>query len=284
MAACGDKGDDTVPTDDTASTDDTGPGGGTTTAETVLVFPSGDSTWTGTAELTGVDLDATFAVTRTGGTLEGTVSLTVSGADLTFGLLGTIDDQSGQFALVPTGWVGDDPGLGMVGLSGVYDAETSTLTGMVRDTTSWDNPTLDGGPFSASSTTPPDEVELASITADPQVTEAGVTFSGTSLCTSDARPVEGTLARGSDGQISGTLSFSELDGSFVGTFGLLGVEDAVTGDLTLVPTPWTEEEAESTNYANYYAHGTVTGGSILGTAYLSANVSCPDGGFDVTFE
>lgn len=272
--ACGDKDDDSPPET----------GDDTSAAGTVMVFPSGDSTWTGVGDLAGAAVDATLELTRSGGELEGVMRFTLSGTELGIRLVGTIDDQSGQFVLVPRGWSGQASILDLVGISGVYDPASSSITGVIRDTQSWDSNDVEGGPFSATSTTPPDEVELASITAEPRITSAGVSFSGRSQCTASARPAEGTLTRGDDGQLTGTLSFSEVNGRFVGTFGLVGVEDATTGLLTLAPTPWIVEETDDSNYANYFVHGSLDGDSYDATVFLHANTSCPRGGFQVTLE
>ena len=273
--ACDDKADDPTP-DDTA-TDDTG-------ATTALVFPQGSSQWTGTIEVIDSTTDAVLALSRSGGTLEGTVNLELMGTALAFTLVGTVDLQSGQVAMVPVAWVGEDPGLELVGFTAVYDAEAGTLVGTIRDTSSWDSPDLIGGPLSLSTSTEPTEVAAADLQAAPVVTEAGLSYAGTFQCLSDTRPLSGTLARGTDGQLTGTLTFTETDGSPVGTFPLLGAEDAASGSLTLVPLPWTEEEADSTNYANFFAHGTVSSTGFVGTVSQNIGMVCNTDMFNVSFE
>lgn len=278
--ACGDKADDAIATDDTGETT-----GGTTTGPTMgAIFPAGTSEWTGTAELLGEDMPTSLEVTRTGSILEGTVSLEFSGSDISFTLLGTVDLVSGQMAMIPVEWVGADPGLELVGFTGVYDPDAGTLTGLVRDTTSWDNPDLAGGPITLSTTAAAEEVELAPISAEPFITEEGRSYAGTFQCTSAERPVYGSLARGSDGQLWGSLSFDEADGTYVGTFPVVGVEDAASGNMTLVPEPWTDDEAESTNYANFYVHGALSGSDYTGTVSQYGGMYCSADQFQVTFE
>ena len=277
LAACaGGEGDkSTLPTDDTGST---------TPPAMVSVFPSGDSEWAGTAEVLGTDVDTTVSLTRTGSVVEGVASLVFSGTALTFTLTGTVDLQSNRLALAPVEWVGEDPGLEMVGLEATYDPDSGTLTGLVRDPDYWEGPTPSGGPITLSTTTPAEEVELASITADPVVTEAGLSFSGTQLCSSAQRTVSGTIARGSDGQLTGTLAVDEEDGTYMGTFGFVGVEDAASGGMTWLPTVWTDDGEDATNYSNYFTHGTVSESGYTATLLIGAAAICTPDGFEVSFD
>lgn len=272
-SACTNKPD---PADDSSTTDDS--------VAMSPVFPSGTSSWTGTAEISGATLNGTAELTRTAGTVEGTVSLDFNGSNLSFTLLGTIDDQSGQLAMLPVAWVGADPGLGMVGLTAVYDPAANTLTGLVRDVQSWDFPTVDGGPLSFSTTTPAELVESSTLTTPPVLGETPMNYSGTFQCSTDVRPVRGSLSRGSDGQVEGTISWDEADGSYVGVFPVVGAEDAATGNLTLLPQPWLEEVSETRNYKNFFVHGTVTPEGYTGTLSQDVGMVCFADQFQVLFD
>lgn len=91
----------------------------------------------------------------------------------------------------------------------------------------------------------------------------------------------GTLSRGADGMLTGEALWYETDDSYIGTFGITGVE--AEGLLAVHPLEWTEED-HSTNYANAWWSGTVTDGAFVGTLSQNIAADCEEGAVQLTFE
>lgn len=252
-------------------------------ASTVSTFPDGDATWTGTAEVSNVELDVVVNTTHTDGRVTGDVQIDFLGTPLAFTFQGTVDRLHNELALVPLEWVGDDPELGLLGLSATYDPDAGTLIGVLRDPTSWTNNDPDGGPLLLTTTASPSEVDPAELEGGGHF-ESATPFSGTFQCASATRDLSGTLSRFSDGRLTGSMSFDETDGLSLGTFGLDGVVDASTGHVTLLPLPWTEDGPSDSQYVNFFVDGTVDANGMLGTVYQNIGAVYVDDQFIVAFE
>lgn len=250
-------------------------------AGTVSVFPDGTSVWTGTAELSGATLPTTAELVRDGELLEASITAEIGGQSLTYTAQGRVELATGRVSLAPGSWEGEDPGLEVVGVVATYDPATGELTGELRDTQTWESPEEGGGPVLLQTDSAPAELPVDEVPGSSELSSAR-SFTGTFSCSSTARPFWGTLERGSDGWVTGTVGFDEADGASVGSFAVEGVEAG--GGLTLQPLPWTELADGATPYLNFWVHGRFQDADFVGKAYQNIGDVCMDDGVVVTFE
>ena len=257
-------------------TDDDGSGTGTG-------FPNGASAWTGTAELSGQTLELDVALTHRRGALEGRVSFDLLGQALAYDVVGVVDDESQQVALVPAGWVGESPGLTMFGVTATYDPAAGTLRGRLREGTLWDNNVLAGGAISLSTSARPSTAPDPSSAT--RVVDGTLTFSGTLRCQSAVRPVTLALTREPDGLLGGTMTFGEDNDTTVGTFDVVGVESATSGRLAVLPVLWDDYLAAGPPwYYSFFVDGTLDGTDYTATVYQPDGTACLEDLFQVTAE
>lgn len=254
---------------------------GAAAAGSVEVFPEGTSVWTGTAELSGASLPTTAELVRDGELLDARITAEIGGQSLTYTAQGRVELATGRVSLAPGSWEGSDPGLEVVGVVATYDPGTGELTGELRDTQTWESPEMAGGPVVLQTDSPPAQVASEELSVASELASAR-SFSGTFSCSSTARPFFGTLERGSDGWVTGSVGFSEADGSAVGSFAVEGVEAG--GGLTLQPLPWTELDDGATPYLNFWIHGRFQGADFVGKSYQNIGDVCMDDGVVVSFE
>ncbi len=276
--ACSSPKTETTGTSTTSSPSTTGEHSGTSehtgttdSSEMVSVFPDAESTWSGTAELNGTPQPVEVVVERDNSRLTGTVAFDILGTIYSFAVVGHVDLATGAVSVAPGNWIGANPGLEVVGLIATFDATTGALEGTLIDTLSVSDPEARVGAFSATTTSALAEVDAAEL-AETYRLDTPATLSGTFQCTGSVRPMTGTLSRGADGFVTGTLSFTEPDGSPVGGFAVQGVEAG--GGITLQPREWTEYDGAATVYANFWMDGAIDEDSIVGTLHQNTGSPC----------
>lgn len=252
-------------------------------------LPEGQSTWTGSGQVSGVPVQLSLALTNTDGDLSGTVTVSddpsapIGLGEGTFSITGAHDAGSGEVAVGPVAWVAQPAiEIELLGATGRFDLDAGTLSGQLRDWASASDNSLQGGPFS---------LTLDSGDGDPTpvgdaaqaLPAGGATFAGSMQCTGAVREVSGELSVDADGVVTGSMTVGDtaLD-TPLGTFGFDGVANASTGALVILPLIW-DDPAPSTltfGIAGRYdaASGAWTGDQLTNTA------ACPAGTWQVTVE
>lgn len=276
---CGDKG-----ADDTGGADSGGADSGGTVASVGL--PEGQSTWTGTGQVSGVTFLLDLTLDNDGGDLTASVTVAddpdapVGIGSGTYTMEGTHAPESGVMALAPVAWTAEpDIAIEMVGATGSYDIDGGILSGTLRDWASGSDNSLSGGPF-----------ELTLVTGDGEPSAVGdraralassQTFAGTMQCTGDPRDVEGVLEHDGQGGIIGSMTVGDpgLD-SPLGTFSLEGAHNPTTGGITVAPGVW---EAPAPDILTFMISGTWDPASGAWTGdQLTNTAACPLGTWSTT--
>lgn len=227
--------------------------------------------------------DVSVELRNNAGVVDGRVS--VVGSPLVYDVHGTVDAETNRIALLPIGWVGQDPGLMMPGLTATYDPVAGTLLGELRDVTvSVDTPGP-AGAVSLSTNARPSHVAPTDLESSQRTVGATVTFAGTFRCETVVRDVVMVLTRGQDGFLSGTMTFDDGAGSTIGTFGIVGVESLVGNHITVLPVLWDEYLAPGPTYLrSFFVSGSVSGTDFTGTVYQSDGTVCMDDLFQVSVQ
>ena len=204
-------------------------------------LPTGSSEWEGTLVVSGFEFPATASIDNQGGDLSGTVTFSDNpDTPLGFGkgvysVTGTHDPVSGRVAIAPEDWITPPKvALELLGLSGTYDPDSGTITGMVADYASGSDNSLNGG--AATMVVTGDGEPLGAGDSALALPAEERAFSGTMQCTGPEREVEGLIRYDGVGDVEGTITFGDptLD-DLHETFEFTGVHNPSTGGVTIVP-------------------------------------------------
>ena len=264
-SACGDSAagtDVTSTSEGTTATSDTSTSTGTTTetsdmstsagttdtgdGQPGMGLPEGESTWTGTISSSGIAFPTELTIVNASGDLTATVTYT-DNPDSPIGLgtavhtlTGTHDPASGRLAFAPNTWVMEPAfEVELLGMSGSFDPDTDTISGVVNDYVSPMSPEFAGGPVELSLVNGPGEPTAIGDGAA-ALAQASQNYTGTYQCTGSEREIAGEIIYDGSGGVTGNVSIGDPDlGMPLGTFEFSGVHNPTTGGITLVPGSWT---------------------------------------------
>lgn len=246
-------------------------------------LPQGESTWSGTVDLSGVEFAVAMTLENDGGLLEAAVTFedSAGGTGTMFGQ-GTHDPASGLLALAPIEWEDQaNAGQELPGLTARYDHDTGTITGTAVDYTTPQDNVLRGGALVLTM----DSGEGDPLAVGDEARSLAVgdnAFAGTFQCTGPVRETEGTLTYDGEGAVTGEIVVGDptLD-TPLGTFDLSGVHDPTSGGITLVPGVWT---SGSHNTLTFFVSGTYDPGTGAFDGDQGTNTgACPPGQWSVEF-
>lgn len=260
---------DTVDTSDTAAVAENG-------------LPEGESTWTGTVELSGTDYALDVVLRNTEGDLEGDATLVIDGfGEVTQSMTGTHEPVGGLVALAPGAWEGE-VGLEVLGVMGRFDPVARTLTGNAVDYASASDNSLTAGPFSLTLVEGAGAATSVGSLAQ-QVPVGPASYAGTMQCTGPVREVAGQLDFDGEGGVVGDITVGDtgLDTPF-GTFDITGVHNPSTGGITLVPGIWRDP---APSVLTFFVDATLSAatGSMEGDQRTNTSV-CAPGTWSVTLD
>jgi len=221
---------------------ETGTGSSTGDEPVTRGLPEGVSTWMGQGEINGAPFEFDVKITNSGGDLTATAKIKDELlGDPEFALSGTHEPTGGRVALAPNDWI-TSPNLDiqLIGLEGVHDPETKTVTGMLVDFADGVKNTLLGGPVTLTlidgpgpATVPGDESKSLVVGSQK--------FSGQLQCSGPVRETVGELIYDGAGGLTGTLTVGDPDiDPSLGAFAITGVHNPSTGGITLVPGLWVD--------------------------------------------